>query len=70
MIKIKHRSRESRHPVRCPFFITHLLQANYDIKTIQRLLGHSDVGTTMIYLHAMKSKAEKEVKSPLDFSID
>ncbi len=51
-------------------FATHLLQANYDIKTIQRLLGHSDVRTTMIYLHAMKSKAEKEVKSPLDFSID
>jgi site-specific recombinase XerD len=44
-----------------------LLQANYDIRTIQELLGHSDVRTTMIYTHAMKSMTIKEAKSPLDF---
>jgi len=48
-------------------FATHLLQANYDIRTIQELLGHSDVRTTMIYTHTIKSRTIKEVKSPLDF---
>jgi len=48
-------------------FATHLLQANYDIRTIQTLLGHSDVRTTMIYTHYVKSRTIKEVKSPLDF---
>jgi len=46
---------------------THLLQANYDIRTIQGLLGHSDVRTTMIYTHTIKSRSLKEAKSPLDF---
>ncbi len=47
-------------------FASHLLQANYDIRTIQTLLGHSDVRTTMIYTHTVKSKTLKEIKSPLD----
>ena len=38
-----------------------------DIRTIQELLGHSDVRTTMIYTHTIKSQTLKEAKSPLDF---
>jgi site-specific recombinase XerD len=48
-------------------FASHLLQANYDIRTIQELLGHSDLKTTMIYTHTVKSRTLKEAKSPLDF---
>ena len=48
-------------------FASHLLQANYDIRTIQELLGHSDVRTTMIYTHTIQSQTIKEAKSPLDF---
>ncbi len=48
-------------------FASHLLLANYDIRTIQELLGHSDVRTTMIYTHTVKSRTIKEMKSPLDF---
>ena len=48
-------------------FASHLLQANYDIRTIQELLGHSDLRTTMIYTHTIKSQTIKEAKSPLDF---
>jgi site-specific recombinase XerD len=46
---------------------SHLLQANYDIRTIQELLGHSDVRTTMTYTHMVKSVTIKEAKSPLDW---
>ena len=42
------------------------VQANYDIRTIQGLLGHSDVRTTMIYTHTIESRTIKEAKSPLD----
>jgi hypothetical protein len=47
-------------------YASHLLQANYDIRTIQELLGHSDVRTTMIYTHTIQSRTIKEAKSPLD----
>ncbi len=48
-------------------FASHLLQSNYDIRTIQGLLGHSNVRTTMIYRHTVKRWTIKEAKSPLDF---
>ena len=65
MIAISWRGLRCHLPRCSRAFATHLLEGGYHIRTVQELLGHKDVGTTMIYSHVLY-KPGIDAKSPLD----
>ena len=62
--KAKLAKRVGCHTFRHPF-ATHLLESGSDIRTVQELLGHADVSTTMVYTHVL-NRGGLGVKSPID----